>query len=284
MKIAVIGMGYLGTEIVRQIYNLRPECPEVNATCRRSREDKAIRQFDLLRDDIESVLDCKEMELVFISAKVEFTEETCALFTGMRRLLYACKYSRIVYFSSDGVFNGEKGMYTANDPPDSKTLYGGNLALCELLVQEIPRSYLIIRPSYIYGHNINYEEGQLDSRLAKLREDLEAGREIERFSDMYRSPMHVKQVARISVLLGLFGILNGIVHVAGPRASVLDFTRDAARGMGYDPEKIKGISRPNDPKKYPIDTSLDSSVMTGFTGIPALSVEKSFLTYEKIVR
>jgi len=270
MKAAIIGMGYLGSQIREAISTF---CVDPITTHCQHQVCGTSQPFDLFQDDIWNVLRGEAADLVFITAKVEFTEQTHALFMGMRNLVRVCRRSRVVYFSSDGIYDGFKGNYKEIEAPNAKTLYGGNLALCEQIIQEEARDYVIIRPSYIYGY-ADEEKTRLDSRLARVRQTVSAGHRVERFSDMYRSPMHVRQVAKASVHLAA-SEYQGIVHVAGPRMSVYEFVRDAVEAMKYDPSLVVGVPHPDDLKKYPPDTSLNTSLMTRLTGIVPFGVKES---------
>ncbi|MFA6047265.1 MAG: sugar nucleotide-binding protein [Parcubacteria group bacterium] len=270
MKVAIIGMGYLGSQI-REV--ISAFCVDPIITHHQHQVGGDSQLFDILQDDIRSVSRGEAVDLVFITAKVEFTEETHALFMGMRNLVRACRKSRIVYFSSDGIYDGLKGNYKEIETPNAKTLYGGNLALCEQIVREEAHNYVIIRPSYIYGY-ADEEKTRLDSRLSRVKQTVSVKHRVEWFSDMYRSPMHVRQVAKVSVQLAN-SEYQGIAHVAGPRMSVYEFVRDAVEAMGYDPSLVVGVSKSDDPKKHPPDTSLDTSLMTRLTGIVPFGVKES---------
>jgi dTDP-4-dehydrorhamnose reductase len=274
VKVAVIGMGYLGTQIVNEI---RPLCNQVVVTHQREPISPVSVHFDILESNILDFFSGRSFDYVFITAKVEFTTRTHALFNGMRRLVRACRDSRIVYFSSDGVYAGLRGRYQETDLSDAQTLYGGNLALCEQIVAENAKNFLIIRPSYIYGYT-SAPKQVLDSRLRNAAKEAAEGKTIERFRDMYRSPMHVRQVAAISVQLAI-SEFKGIVHVAGPRMSVADFVKEGLEAMELPTDRVIGVPKPDDPITYPADNSLDTSLMQELTHVAPMAVLESFRAY-----
>lgn len=59
----------------------------------------------------------------------------------------------LVHFSSDYVFNGNKGsLYSESDEPDPVNIYGTSKLMGEQAVIESTTTYLIIRTSWLYGH------------------------------------------------------------------------------------------------------------------------------------
>lgn len=166
-----------------------------------------------------------------------------------------------MYISSDGVFDGEKtgGLYRESDIPRPVTPYGVNLCGCESLVKCCVTDYLIVRPSYIFGHSL----GTLDSRLSCVKDTLKKRGVVERFTDMYKSPMHVNQTAQIIIDL-VMSNYNGIVHVAGDRMSIYDFILREMKYLGVSIEKFRGVPMPKKserPIDFLPDTSLNCSLM-----------------------
>jgi dTDP-4-dehydrorhamnose reductase len=187
------------------------------------------------------------------------TSPSDKVLSSMERFARECKDKRVIYLSNDGIFDGDKGQYIETDTPRPKTLYGYNLALCEQVVAQFCANFCIIRPSYIYGRS----KGKLDNRLAKTCAVLESGREVKLFSDMYKSPLGVDQVAQAVVDLARLGYV-GIVHVAGERMSVYDFHYQAMVALKIDPSNLKGCTMPSD-GGFLRDTSLDCSLWLALT-------------------
>ena len=176
---------------------------------------------------------------------------------------------RIIYLSSDGVFDGQKGNYSENDVPNPITVYGRNVLLCEHMIRENCPNHCIIRPSYIYG----FSDGALDKRLAETREKLLNNSEVPLFSDMYKSPLGVGTVAEAIAWL-TFSEYGGVLHVGGERLSVYDFHERGMKALGVNTEKLK--SQPVPPNAgIPPDTSLDSSLWQKLTGMSPASIEET---------
>lgn len=269
MVTLVIGTGFLGEALCDELRK-RGEAV-VSTYYSHQKYDDSIR-YDFLHDNPQDIFSGKNIDTVIIPAKIEFTEESALLGRAMERLLSYFNEARIVYISSDGIFDGTKGMYTESDTPQPVTLYGRNLALCEELVKTHTKSYCIIRPSYMYG----LVGGKLDTRLSGARTELLAGKSITRFTDMYKSPLSYRQAAEIIVILSL-GEYVGTVHISGERMSVYDFTREGMMALDIPVTELHGnvmpVPRPED---MIADTSLDATLMKTLTHVIPLSVEDSF--------
>jgi len=217
-------------------------------------------------------LNGKKIDTVFLSAKIEFEEDEKKLEESMTRFLNSCKDSRVIYISSDGIFEGESGLYKESDTPHPVTLYGKNLELCEELVKKYSENYCIVRPSYMYG----FVDSHLDSRFEKIKRDIVEGKKISRFTDMYKSPLSYQQASEAIVKLAMSDY-KGIVHVCGERKSVYDFTKEGMEALGISTENLIGEPMPKEkPVDFLLDTSLDNSLMCELTGIQPLSVKESF--------
>lgn len=270
-SIAIIGAGNLG-RLVAQI--LIEKGHNVQSTyCIHPYPHS--KRFDYIQDPSDFL---REYEIVIFTAKVEFTGQESLLKEKMSLLLAHTQTSaRFVYLSSDGIFDGIKGIYKEEDLASPTTLYGRNLQLCESLVQNSGRDYCIIRPSYLYGHS----QGRLDGRLFKTLEAIQKGEKVARFVDMYKSPMHVAHAAEIVSSLAVDNAYQGILHIGGPRMSIYDFTAEALSCLRVSSSILEKDHIPNPvPGGILRDTSLDISLSHRITGNKALSVRESFKIYE----
>jgi len=140
----VVGVGYLG----RQIYNLL--CPICSKVIKTNYSNLSSSQkFDFFQDDIGEIVGFERLDIIFLSAKIEFHSDTEQLKEAMKRFIEKCWQKRVVYLSSDGIFDGTKGDYKESQEASPVTPYGRNLQLCEKLIQVHLKDYCIIRPSYL---------------------------------------------------------------------------------------------------------------------------------------
>jgi dTDP-4-dehydrorhamnose reductase len=224
--------------------------------------------YNVFQDDVRPLLDRAKISTVVFTALIEM-ETPEKVRPAMERFVRGCRDCRLVYLSSDGIFDGTRGNYAEQDEPTPCTQYGNNLLFCETLVKELCSNYCIIRPSYIYG----FSAGQLDPRLSYTRNKLRLGEAVELFEDMYKSPLGVQQVAKAVATLSLSDY-TGTLHVSGERMSVFDFHHQAMHALGVDTAGLTRCAMPTAPG-FLRDTSLDSALWQSITGTRPLSVQET---------
>jgi dTDP-4-dehydrorhamnose reductase len=267
-RILLLGStGYLGRTLMAQLQQTGHVVP----TYRTKAHFVDSHRYDFLTDNIHSLLEHHQIDTVIIAASMAYEAADPAYeFTTFKqqaeRLIRGCQQRRVIYISSDGVFDGKKGNYTESDIPTPITLYGRNLQYLEEKVRNLCSDYCIIRPSYLYGYSLS----QLDHRLSHVRARLLAGEQCMYFTDMIKSPMEVNQVAKAISLLTCSAYV-GIVHVAGLAMSVYDFYREAMSSLSIPSERLYPVQMPMD-LLHPRDTSLDITLMKKLTKIEPLPV------------
>ena len=124
--------------------------------------------FNFWQDDVTPLLTKTGADTVIFTAAVETDAPTELLIGRAAQFCRACADRRVIYGSSDAVFDGLKGNYTENDPPAPTTLYGKNLVAVEKIVREHCPDACVVRPSYLYSFSV----GKLDGRLEHARRRL----------------------------------------------------------------------------------------------------------------
>jgi dTDP-4-dehydrorhamnose reductase len=165
---------------------------------------------------------------------------------------------RMVFTSTDTVFDGNKGHYAETDPPAPVNHYGHTKLRAERAVADRLEDFCIARLAIVMGLRFY---GQGNSFLCRLRDTLESGREASVPAEEIRSPVDVVTAGR--ALLELAGnTFQGIIHLAGnDRLSRLDFSRMIAGRLGYPPERVVAATAADIPgrARRPRDASLDNS-------------------------
>jgi dTDP-4-dehydrorhamnose reductase len=262
-RILLVGStGYLGRTLMASLQQIDHVVP----THRTRSQFAGSHSYDFWTDSIHSLVECHQVDTVIIAANMAYEAENpdCdfTLFKQRaERLIRECRQCRVVYISSDGIFNGKKGNI-----PSPITLYGRNLRYLEEQVQSFCANYCIIRPSYLYG----YSHLQLDPRLTNVRTRLLAGEQLTFFTDMIKSPMEVNQVAQAITSLA-YSEYVGIVHVAGEAMSVYDFYREAMNSLGIPSEGLCPVQMPTN-FLHPRNTSLNINLMKKLTKIEPLPI------------
>ena len=146
---------------------------------------------------------------------------------GTLNILKSCKDlgKKIVFISTDYVFDGEKGNYTIDDPINPLSKYAKTKAAAELLVRTYENS-LVIRTSF-FGYEFPYEAA---------------------FVDQWSSKDYVDIIAP-KVLEEILSDKKGIVHVGNGRRTIYEIASDRK-------ESIKKISRKEVGTYIPKDTSI----------------------------
>jgi dTDP-4-dehydrorhamnose reductase len=164
--------------------------------------------------------------------------------------------ARLLFVSTDLVFDGKKGSYREEDPTAPLSLYGRTKAAAEQAVLAVPRG-IVLRVSLLFGPSIVGRPYFFDEQMAALRQ----GRPLTLFTDEWRTPLSLSVAAR-SLLLILRSDIVGVLHLAGPeRLSRLEMGQRLAAYLGADPSVIVAAPRSSvpAPEPRPRDTSLDCS-------------------------
>jgi len=157
---------------------------------------------------------------------------------GTRNVAEACgkKGVKLVYVSTDYVFDGEKGLYREEDEAKPVNYYGVTKLKGEEFVREFCEDFIIARTSVLYGWHssrVNFATWVIDS--------LRNGKRISVVEDHYNSPTLADDLAEI--ILRIVGMdLAGAYHVAGSeRISRYDFAMKIAEVFGFDRSLITPV-------------------------------------------
>ena len=264
VALVVGGSGFLGSAIVQAA---SPLLKVIGTHRSHLRFDSSIR-FDLLKDDPRSLLRDINPEIVILAAHIEPLLNEHSLRERAETFLQCCACRRLVYISSDAIFDGRRGLYDEEDPISPVHDYGHGLAFMEAAVRRSCANHVVVRPSYLYGFSV----GWLDSRLASTRTRLLTGEKVCFFDDMFKSPLEVNQTASIILDIAASQFI-GTIHVAGPRMSVFDFQRQGAQALDLPVEQLIAGKIPKDAALLR-DTSLSVARMVQITGISPRSVSE----------
>jgi dTDP-4-dehydrorhamnose reductase len=120
--------------------------------------------------------------------------------------------AKLVFFSSDYVFDGQSGPYREIDEPRPINVYGKAKLATERAIQDQMDDYLIVRINGVYGweqRRKNFVLGMIDR--------LRSGQEMRVPTDQIGCPTYADNM--VEVVLNLVDANErGIFHVAGPCA------------------------------------------------------------------
>lgn len=160
-----------------------------------------------------------------------------------------------VFFSTDLVFDGQKGNYTETDAVNPLNIYAETKAAAEQIVLANPR-HTVIRTSLNGGTSPTGDRGFNE----QIRRAWQAGQMLNLFCDEYRSPIPASASARATWEL-LMKNQTGLFHVAGPeRLSRAEIGQAlAARWPQLNPKlRVSSLQDYQGAPRSP-DTSLNSA-------------------------
>jgi dTDP-4-dehydrorhamnose reductase len=145
--------------------------------------------------------------------------------------------SKIVYFSSDYVFDGTDGPYAEDDVPRPISEYGRQKLQAEHAVAVHCPDALILRTTVVYGW-----ESVGKNFVMHLVRKLRQGERMKVPVDQIGSPTYAPDLARVAVELA-DSPARGLYHLVGPdRVDRLKFAQEAARAFQLDPSLIDGVT------------------------------------------
>jgi dTDP-4-dehydrorhamnose reductase len=221
-----------------------------------------------LRDGagIRGVMGRESPEVVFHAAAITDVDrcerdprETLTVnFESTVRLAAGCRSrrARMVFVSTDLVFDGNKGNYVEDDPARPLSIYGTSKLRGEEAVLDFGGN-LVVRPSLFYG----WGSPSSGTFLTGMVERLRRREEMSLFTDQMRSPILVDDLAA-GMVRAVELDLEGLYHLGGPEAiSRYDFGLRTCEVLGLDPRLLKPIRMAEFP--YVAGRPLDSTLAIG---------------------
>ncbi len=285
MNVLVTGAsGQLGAYVLGELGNRALPTAAWSGSCRGQREGVTLDVIDLAdADAVRTAFDRARPTVVIHAAALARVDECHrdpdralainARGTEVLAELTNRDKARLIYVSTDLVFDGEHAPYREHDPAAPLSAYGRSKAAGEQAARINPNS-VVARVSLMYGPSRCGRPGFFDQQVAALRER----RSITLFADEWRTPLDLGTAARALVGIALSDCV-GTLHIGGPeRMSRLEIGRRLARRLGLDPSTIVASQRASagfaEPR--PRDVSLDSSRWRGlFPGEPWPSFEQA---------
>ncbi len=144
--------------------------------------------------------------------------------------------AKIVYVSTDYVFDGEKKLYVEEDEPSPVNYYGLTKLMGEKYVEDLCERFLILRTSVLYGTHAR------KSNFAKwVLEALIKGKPFTIVDDHYNSPTLADNLAEV-ILEMISREMVGLYHTAGcKRVSRYRFALMIAKTFNFDSTHIQPI-------------------------------------------
>lgn len=145
--------------------------------------------------------------------------------------------ARIIYFSSDYIFDGESGPYDETEMANPISEYGRQKLAAEHCIALNSNNYLIIRTTVVYGW-----ERQGKNFVFRLIKSLQEGKPVKAPIDQVGSPTYARHLAQAAMEIASHPDVK-LINIAGRDClSRYDFARRAAKIFGVDEKLILPIT------------------------------------------
>jgi len=169
---------------------------------------------------------------------------------GTRNVVDVCKEigAKMIFISTDYVFDGKKGFYSEEDAPNPLHYYAQTKLEGENVVKEADIEYAIARPSVIYGWNPSELAGLKSSSGKSMNfviwavNKLRKKEEINIVTDQYSSPTLADNLAEVLLVLSK-SKKQGVYHTAGKSClNRFSFAKKIAEVFEFDGSLIKPVT------------------------------------------
>jgi len=201
---------------------------------------------------------------------------------GVLAAICSAKGAKLIHFSTDYVFDGEKRTpYTEEDQANPISLYGESKLAGEKNVLAAENGHLVVRVSWVFGPD---RPSFVDAMIKRAQQD----EKIDAISDKFSTPTYTHDVARMLPQFFDRGIEDGIWHFANAGKCswqeyaqwALDCCRDAgiplkARTVGA----LKLSEMKNWAARRPVYSVLSTAKYTELKGTPPRAWREAVADY-----
>jgi len=154
--------------------------------------------------------------------------------------------NKIVFLSTDYVFDGKNGPYSEEDEPNPINYYGRTKLECEKLIESSGLEYIIVRTTVLYG----WKENRLNFVTWVINE-LKNGRKIKVVKNQFGTPTLADNLAE-AILKLILHKKEGIYNIAGSSLiNRYDFALKIAEIFNLDQKLIIPITNKELNQKAP---------------------------------
>lgn len=179
--------------------------------------------------------------------------------------------SRLVYFSTDYIFDGKNGPYDESTAANPISEYGRQKLEAEHYIALFAEDYLIIRTTVVFGW-----ERQGKNFVYRLIKSLSNGVAVNVPVDQIGTPTYVNNLAQIAVQLSETS-MQGVINVAGSRLiNRYEFAKKAAAVFMLDENLIKSVHTDElyQPARRPLSAGLLTAKLEDASPIPIVDYEE----------
>jgi dTDP-4-dehydrorhamnose reductase len=178
--------------------------------------------------------------------------------------------AKLVYYSTEYVFDGRNGPYGEDDPIHPLGVYAQSKAEGERAVREGVANHLVIRTTVVYG----WDRGSKNFAM-QVWERLASGQPMRVPADQVGNPTLVDFLVETTLALVESGV-RGVVNVVGrDRVPRTEFAERLARAFGLDEQLIEPVSTAELQQlaPRPLNAGLRTDKLTQLLGYPAIGLD-----------
>jgi dTDP-4-dehydrorhamnose reductase len=200
---------------------------------------------------------------------------------GTRNVAEACKRAgaKMIFLSTDYVFDGRKLYYAEKDKPRPLNYYAKTKLVAEHALEALDVNYITARTAVLYGHGGLGKVNFVSWVIEKLRKR----ERIDVVTDQHNNPTYADNLAEI--LLALYRKdANGTFHVTGSECvSRHEFARRIAEVFGLDGKFIHPVTTPelNQIATRPEKVFMVTNKVERVTGMRPLGVAEGLERFKK---
>ncbi len=241
------------------------------------------------RAAVEACLVLERPDVVFVATMKAGGADRCEIHpdeaydlhvTGTRNVALAtrkCK-AKLVYYSTDYLFDGRAGPYGEEDKPNPLSVYGLAKWEAEKAIQSLLEDYLIIRTAWVFGWNKTSPNFAM-----QVWDHVHRDKTIRVACDQWSNPTLSAYLAEVSVRFVRM-TATGIFNVVGKDwMSRAEFAKALCRTMALDPNLI--ISQPTSElgqdAPRPLRSGLRTEKAQRFLEAEPLNLDESLKRYRQ---
>lgn len=281
MKLLITGAsGLLGQYLNIELSRRNKILPLYNSNLGNSGNYKAHKINLINNEDLQKVFEDFRPDAVIHTAAISRPETASSLpieevykinveVTGNIAKLCDKYLSKLIYTSTDLVYDGECSPFHKEDEtPKPISLYAETKLLGEFKIKEVFDNYIILRTSLLYGKGLTHSTNNFHKMLLSLQE----GNPVKLFYDQFRTPLSLKDAARlINKLINIVDLKNETLNFGGiERVSRLQLGEILCEEGKFDKSLLVSTSMYDVPGLPPVaDASMDTSKLQSFGLFPS---------------
>lgn len=199
---------------------------------------------------------------------------------GTRNIVAAAEDAKVVYISSDYVFDGVNGPYAEDDLPNPINYYGLTKLMGESAVSSL-ENHMIVRSTWVFDLLSDTK-----NFIYRLINTLKEGKEIKVPADQIANPTLARSLASCMLKL-VKKYFSGIINISGSsRLSRYDFAAKVAENFSLDKDLIVRVSSEElgQPAKRPKNAGFKLQKLENELGEKMDSLEESLEKLSKVYR